>query len=81
MKKFGTVKKGSTGTDVIVLQVMLRMLGRLGKDGKQIAIDGECGDNTVYAIRELQKWSNTLGYKMRTDGIFDDTCFRMILRY
>lgn len=81
MRKFGTVKKGSTGTDVIVLQVMLRMLGRLGENSKQVDIDGEFGQNTLYAVKELQKWSNSIGIKMRTDGIFDEECFKKVLRY
>lgn len=81
MRKFGAVKKGSTGTDVIVLQVMLRMLGRLGENGKQVDVDGEFGQNTLYAVKELQKWSNSMGVKMRTDGTFDESCFKKILRY
>lgn len=81
MRKFGTVKVGSSGTDVIVLQTILRMLGCLDYNGKQIDIDGEFGQLTLYAVESLQKWSNSMGTKMRTDGTFDESCFKKVLRY
>lgn len=78
MRKFGTVKNGSTGTDVIVLQTVLRLMMFLGKDGKQINIDGECGSNTVYAIKEFQKKAVATGHKIRTDGTWDISCWELI---
>lgn len=59
---------------------MLRMLGVLGEDNRQVDIDGEFGQNTLYAVKKLQAWSNNMGVKMRTDGTFDEECFKKVLR-
>lgn len=56
-----TVKKGSIGQDVYVLQAVLRAIGILGKNGKPLAIDGHCGDNLIYAINQFQKIQNAYG--------------------
>ena len=60
----GTVKDGtfqkaidkypSKGNDVKLLQRLLKSNGFKGKDGKNLTIDGECGTNTVYAIKKYQ---------------------------
>lgn len=74
MKKFSTVKKGTSGTDVYILQSMLRALGLLGKNGRPLDIDGSCGDNTVYAINEFQRIQRAYGYECGTCGKNDGSC-------
>ena len=74
MKKFSTVKKGSRGTDVYILQTMLRALGILGGDGKPLDIDGDCGDKTVGAINKFQSISRAYGTELGTNGKNDGCC-------
>ena len=62
MIKFGTVKLGTEGQDVVVLQSMFRALQYLGKDGQPIDIDGHCGQNTVFAINTFQKVQIAYGF-------------------
>lgn len=73
MRTFGTVKGGSTGTDVVVLQSMFRALQYTGVDGKPIEIDGEAGSNTVFAINEFQSRQRAYGYECGTNGKNDST--------
>ena len=49
------LKSGMTGTDVKVLQTMLRGRSCKGADKKVLTLDGELGANTVYAIKAFQK--------------------------
>ncbi|WP_240286202.1 CHAP domain-containing protein [Lawsonibacter sp. OA9] len=50
-----TVKRGETGTHVLLVQEILRARGYKGKDGKVLELDRSCGDNTVYAITAYQR--------------------------
>ena len=50
------LKKGSKCTEVKTLQRLLKSLGYNGKDGKVLAIDGDFGSNTDYALRAYQKY-------------------------
>lgn len=83
MKSFSAVKKGSTGTDVYILQAMLRALQYVGKDGKPINIDGSCGANTVYAINCFQSIQRAYGYECGTNGkndsSFGNACWKRLL--
>lgn len=54
MFEVGTVKMGSVGNHVLLVQEILRARGYKGKNGKALELDRECGDNTVYAIRQYQ---------------------------
>lgn len=74
MKEFSVVSKGSTGTDVCILQSMLRALQILGKDKKPIEIDGYCGDNTVYAINQFQSIQRAYGFECGNNGKNDGSC-------
>lgn len=69
-----TVQSGSTGNDVKLLQRLLKSNGCKGKDGKNITIDGSCGANTVYAIKEYQKKK-----KLGVDGCAGNATWRSIL--
>ena len=72
MRKTKTIKKGSKGQDVLVLQAVLRAIGILGKNGKPLALDGSCGENLVYAINQFQKLQNAYGNT--TVGKQDSSC-------
>ena len=68
------VQSGSTGNDVKLLQRLLKSNGCKGKDGKNLTIDGSCGSNTVYAIREYQKKK-----KLEVDGCAGNATWKSIL--
>lgn len=46
---------GSTGPQVKTIQRILYARGIKGSNGKAIAVDGEYGTNTAYAVKQLQK--------------------------
>ena len=69
-----TVQSGSTGNDVKLLQRLLKSNGCKGKDGKNLTIDGSCGSNTVYAIKEYQKKK-----KLEVDGCAGNATWKSIL--
>ena len=69
-----TVQSGSTGNDVKLLQRLLKSNGCKGKDGNNLKIDGSCGDNTVYAIKEYQKKK-----KLKVDGSAGNDTWKSIL--
>lgn len=83
MYNFQTVKKGSRGISVYVLQSLLRGLQYTSADGKPINIDGNAGNNTVYAINQFQKTQIAYGFDCGTngkpDGIFGKKCWQRIL--
>lgn len=83
MGDFSVVKKGSMGTSVYVIQVVFRMLGYLGKDGKVIAVDGYCGDNTVFAINTFQSIQRAYGHEVgsngKNDGTFGEKCWERLI--
>lgn len=83
MRQFQTVKKGSAGVDVYILQALFRALEYTGKDGKAIDIDGYCGDNTVFAINKFQESSRAYGVECGSNGKNDSTfgpkCWSRIL--
>lgn len=69
-----TVQSGATGNDVKLLQRLLKSNGCKGKDGKNLSIDGSCGANTVYAIKEYQKKK-----KLEVDGCAGNATWKSIL--
>lgn len=80
---FDVVKKGSVGVNVYVLQTVLRMLLFKGENGKPLDIDGECGDETVFAINSFQSTMRSYGYEVGTngknDGTFGEKCWKCLL--
>lgn len=83
MRNFSAVKSGATGTDVYILQALLRGMQYLGADGKPLDVDGSSGTNTVYAINTFQTVQRAFGYECGTngknDGSFGPSCWRRIL--
>ena len=74
MKKFNTVKLGSSGTDVYILQSLLRALQYVGTDGKPLDVDGKAGVNTIHAINAFQERQRAYGYECGTAGDNDGKC-------
>lgn len=48
------VKKGSQGQSVLAMQTLLKGLGYKGSNGKALTLDGDCGSNTIYALKNYQ---------------------------
>jgi hypothetical protein len=59
-----TIQSGSKGSLVKTLQQDLNNRGIKGQDGKALAVDGEFGPNTLYAVKTWQKSA-----KIDVDGI------------
>lgn len=53
--KLEPVSAGSASASVIILQSVLFAEGYTGVNGKPIAIDGEAGGNTIYALAHFQE--------------------------
>ena len=60
----GSIKKGSKGNGVKAIQNALNALGFKGKNGKKLAVDGDFGTNTDYAVKAFQK-----KYGLAKDGV------------
>ena len=58
------IKKGSPKHVTKHIQFWLNKMGYKGKDGKELSIDGDFGNNTEYATKKLQK-----DLKLTADGI------------
>ncbi|MBQ7315842.1 MAG: C40 family peptidase [Clostridia bacterium] len=53
--------QGAVCNEVKVIQAMLNAKGYKGKNGKALTLDGELGENTAYAITNLQKKAGMTG--------------------
>lgn len=60
------VKKGSVGNHVLLMQEILKARGFKGKDGKELVLDKQAGDNSIYALTEYQKSRKGV---LKVDGI------------
>lgn len=69
------LRKGSKGDEVKTLQRLLKALGYKGSDQKQLAIDGDFGQNTDYALRAYQKDKGLI-----VDGICGKNSWTAILK-
>lgn len=69
-----TVKKGSKGKSVLLMQTILRGKGYKGKDGKELSLDGDCGTNSVYAINSYQSARRKAGVELGANGKNDGVC-------
>lgn len=59
-----TVQNGTTGKSALLLQTLLRGLGYLGNDGRQLDLDGQAGANTIGALRRYQ-----VDHALTADGV------------
>lgn len=69
-----TVILNSKGTDVIALQAILRSQGFIGQDEKPLSIDGNAGNNTIFAINSYQSMMRAYGIECGTNGHNDSSC-------
>ena len=69
------LKKGSKGAEVKTLQRLLKALGYKGKDNKVLAVDGDFGSNTDYALRSYQKYKG-----LSVDGICGKNSWSALLK-
>ena len=74
MFKPSTVKKGSKGKSVLLMQMILRGKGYKGKDGKLLKLDGDCQTNSVYAINTYQTDRRKAGVELGTNKKNDSVC-------
>lgn len=83
MIKFETVKKGSRGQCVSILQALFRGMQYLGADGKPLEVTGVCNNNTVYAINTFQTLQRAYGVELgsngKNDGSFGPKCWERML--
>lgn len=76
-----TVKKGTKGADTLLCQEILYAKGYKGKDGKPLKLDGDCGDNTIYAINSFQTDMREIGIECGTNGKNDGSCGQTCWKY
>ena len=69
-----TVKNGSNGLSVLLLQEILVARGFKGKDGKALTLDRSAGTNTIYALNQYKK-----SRKMKQDGICDAAVWKDLI--
>lgn len=66
-----TLRNGSKGEQVKILQENLNKLGFKGKDKKKLTVDGDFGKNTIYAVKKFQK-----KYKLTIDGVYGEKSYK-----
>lgn len=74
--KPATVKKGDKNTSALLLQEILRARGFTGKDKKELKLDWEAGENTIYALKEYQKSRKGV---LEVDGSCGDKTWRDLI--
>ena len=78
-RKYATIKIGSTGPDVVVLQSFLRSMRFVGKDGKRITVDGVYGANTGYAVYNFKQFCQFCGQKVTLNTICDSVTWALLM--
>lgn len=69
------LEKGSTGTEVKTLQRLLKSYGYKDQSGNVLAIDGDFGAMTKYALIAYQ-----IGHKLTGDGICGEKTWSKLLK-
>lgn len=69
------VSYGSTGASTLLVQKLLKAQGYLGSDGKELELDGEAGENTVYAIQHFQSANG-----LTADGIAGKKTLSLLMK-
>ncbi len=69
-----TVKMGSVGLSVLLLQEILVARKFLGKDKKELQLDRSAGINTIYALNAYKKSRG-----MKQDGVCDATVWKDLI--
>ena len=68
--------KGASDPQVKTIQRLLNALGYKGKDGKKLAVDGDLGENTSFAIAAFQK---AVGMKPEAPGTVSTKTWEKLL--
>lgn len=74
MFEVSTVRLGSSGASVKLLQRLLRYWNCKGKDGRALSITGKCDENMVRAINLYQLRRRKEGVELGTNGKNDGIC-------
>lgn len=69
-----TVKAGDKNTSVLLLQEILKSRGFKGKNKKDLDLDWEAGDNTIYALKQYQKSRG-----LDVDGVCGSTTWKDLI--
>ena len=69
-----TVSNGSSGKSALLLQTLLRGLGYLGADNRQLDLDGQAGTNTISALKRYQG-----DHGLDRDGVAGPATWRKII--
>lgn len=69
------VSNGVQSASVLLVQKLLRAQGYKGADGKELDLDGEAGNNTVYAIKQFQSNNG-----LTVDGIAGKNTLKALLK-
>lgn len=79
------VSNGSKGTSVLLLQEILKARGFKGLNGSELALDRDCGANTVCAINSYQtsrrKQGKELGNNGKNTGICDQVMWKDLIAF
>ena len=70
------VKLGSTGTSVLLLQVILIARGFKGKNGKTLTLSRKADENTIYALKTYQKSRKGV---LEADGIAGEKTWKDLI--
>lgn len=76
MFKSATVRKGDKNTSVLLLQEILRARGFTGKDKKELKLDWDAGDNTIYALTKYQESRKGV---LEVDGICGEKTWKDLI--
>ena len=66
--ELGTFLKGACDPQVVTIQRLLNCLGYTDQSGNVLAVDGELGEKTSYAITQFQKDKGMTGINFGTVG-------------
>ena len=69
----GKTGYSNNATQVMTIQRLLNAMGYKGKDGKALAVDGDFGVNTDYAVRAYQKKKN-----VAVDGVVGPVTWKLL---
>ena len=73
--KLETVRLGSKGNHVLLVQEILRARGFVSADGKPLKLDGDCGDNTMFAIKSYIEARAKQGADLGTPDAWGPKCW------
>ena len=76
--KLRSVTMGDKGPHVRTVQLILKGMGYKGKDGKPLTIDGEAGENTMFAIANYIKDQKAAGVDLGDPNGWGPLCWKSL---